>query len=155
MRVNMFENMLYAALHTLAEEGVWKGVVKAINPGKVGPYWFGTSTEGQLEKKRSAASLKAQYKRAKIDLVQSWLLSGEMVAPKTAEAEATTKAYIEKCHRSGDRRTKKAKSEIVEEEKAGKLDDLADSLLQGLAWIEWEQKKRSILKHGVDVDSLK
>jgi cruciform cutting endonuclease 1 len=31
----------------------------------------------------------------------------------------------------------------------GKLDDLADCLLQGMAWIEWEENKRKALEHGV------
>lgn len=82
VRVNMFENMLHAVLHTLAEEGVWKGVVQAITPGKVGPYWVGTGKEeGQLKKKRTSHSIKARNKGAKIDLVQSWLSNGEMVVP--------------------------------------------------------------------------
>jgi cruciform cutting endonuclease 1 len=31
----------------------------------------------------------------------------------------------------------------------GKLDELADSLLQGMAWIKWEDNKRQVLKTGV------
>jgi cruciform cutting endonuclease 1 len=33
----------------------------------------------------------------------------------------------------------------------GKLDDLADCLLQGLAWVQWEENKRLLLKKGVEV----
>lgn len=155
IRVNMFESMLYAVLHTLSEEEIWIGKVEAITPGKVGPYWVGTGIEGQkgeLIKKRNTASVKARNKGAKIDLVQTWLSNKEMVLPKTKEAKATAKSYIERWHRGTGRQKKNSARFEVDE--LIKLDDLADSLLQGRAWIEWDHKKQSILKHGVDIDSL-
>jgi cruciform cutting endonuclease 1 len=55
--------------------------------------------------------------------------------------------YREKWDRSpGGRR----KGEVDGEEKMGKLDDLADCLMQGMAWIEWEENKRKALEHGVE-----
>lgn len=155
VRVNMFESMLYAVLHTLREEKIWEGVVKAITPGKVGPYWVGTGVEEDttLKKTRKAKCAKARNKGAKIDLVQNWLSNGEMVSLETEEAKATAEGYMERWHRKTGPRSKSAAADDGEDV-MGKLDDLADSLLQGRAWIEWEQKKKSILKDGVDVSSL-
>lgn len=157
IRINMFESMLYAVLHTLSEEKVWKGTVKAIVPSIVGPYWVGTGIEkeaGQLRKARNAKSAKARNKKAKIDLVQNWLSNKEMVVLGTNEAKVTAKLYMEKWHRRKGHRSKSDTGDDSKENDLVKLDDLADSLLQGRAWLAWEHKKRSILKHGVDVNSL-
>ena len=32
----------------------------------------------------------------------------------------------------------------------GKLDDLADCLLQGMAWIRWEENRRGVLEGGLE-----
>lgn len=157
LRTNMFESMLYAVLYTLSEEKIWTGEVKAIAPSKVGPYWVGTGIEKedeQLKKTRNAKSARARNKGEKIDLVQTWLSKEEMVVLGNEEVKETARLYIEKWHRRGGRRKKSATSDDSKENDLVKLDDLADSLLQGRAWLEWEQKKRSILKDGVDVDSL-
>jgi cruciform cutting endonuclease 1 len=70
-----------------------------------------------------------------------------MIRLGNKEVESMARRYREKWNRRpGGWR----KSESDGEEKMGKLDDLADSLLQGMAWIEWEENKRTVLKHGVE-----
>ena len=34
------------------------------------------------------------------------------------------------------------------ERQLGKLDDLADSLMQGMAWVKWEENRREVLEMG-------
>jgi len=75
----------------------------------------------------------------------------------TSEAESTAQAYLEKWHRLPGRAKSKnvAKSDKVGEVGAmGKLDDLADSLLQGMAWIQWEENKSEVLKNGIEALDL-
>ena len=39
--------------------------------------------------------------------------------------------------------------EGVGEVEIGKLDDLADCLLQGMAWVQWERNRRLVMEKGV------
>jgi len=148
VRVNMFESILYAILCTLKGEGVWNGDVQAIAPGKVGPFWVGEEIDGaESKKERKSKSAKIRNKGAKIDLVRSWLENDDMVRLGNKAVENIARRYREKWDRSpGGRR----KGEVDGEEKMGKLDDLADCLMQGMAWIEWEENKRKALEHGVE-----
>jgi cruciform cutting endonuclease 1 len=149
VRVNMFESILYAVLCTLKGEGVWNGEVQAIAPGKVGPFWLGEETgEGEGSKKeRKSKSAKIRNKGAKIDLVRGWLEGGEMVELGNESVENVARRYREKWDRRPGGR-KKVQGE--KEDKMGKLDDMADSLLQGMAWIQWEENKRAALNYGIE-----
>lgn len=173
VRVNMLESMLYAVLHTLKAANLWHGTVQGIAPGKVGPFWTGDGGAAEtvrtvrgedvirksIGKVRNTKSAKLRNKGAKIDLVKSWLEHDEVVVFGTIEAQATAKSYLEKWHGQprGRKKLQQATSEgesIDEKEVMGKLDDLADSLLQGMAWIRWEENKRRVLEHGVDTLKL-
>lgn len=150
VRVNMFESILYAVLCTLKGEGVWNGEVHAIAPGKVGPFWVGEEKGDEVgsKKERKSKSAKIRNKGAKIDLVRSWLEAEDMVELGNESVESVARRYREKWNRiPGGQR----KVEGEAGEKMGKLDDLADSLLQGMAWIQWEENKRTALKHGIEV----
>jgi cruciform cutting endonuclease 1 len=140
VRVNMFESILYGVLCTLKGEGIWDGSVEAIAPGKVGPFWIDEEREDKVRKAKSA---KAKNKGAKIDLVRQWLEGGDMMSLGNEEVEGVARAYRGKW----DGKRVKAKEG---EEKMGKLDDLADSLLQGMAWTRWEENKRLALAIGIE-----
>ena len=150
LRVNMFESILYAVLCTLKGEGIWKGEVLPIAPGKVGPFWVGDEKEEVpvgSKKLRTSKSAKIRNKGAKIDLVRSWLEAEEMVGMGNEEVENVARRYKAKWDRSPGGK-KRVEGNV--EEKMGKLDDLADCLLQGMAWVQWEDNKRMALKHGID-----
>jgi cruciform cutting endonuclease 1 len=160
VRVNMFESMIYAVLCTLKGEGLWDGNVRSVLPGKVGPFWVGekeevnnegesAGKEGKGRKKvRKSASAKIRNKGAKIDLVRSWLESGDVVQLGNDEVKEMARRYVEKWDRVPGGRKSVIKAEG--EEKMGKLDDLADCLLQGMAWVEWEENKRVVMKYGIE-----
>jgi cruciform cutting endonuclease 1 len=162
IRVNMFESMLYAILQTLKSERIWGGTVIPIAPGKVGPFWLEAGQDVAIPsrshtKLRNTKTAKLLNKGAKIDLVKSWLEGKEKVILGTSDAESTAYGYLEKWHRLPGRTKSKGvvkSDESGEFEAVGKLDDLADSLLQGLAWIQWEKNKRGVLKNGVETLDL-
>ncbi|KAI4116967.1 MAG: hypothetical protein LQ345_002701 [Seirophora villosa] len=124
LRVNMLEAMLYAALHTLRASGAWKGVVLPVEPGKVARFWV-RGEEGRGKGKGE------KTKRRKMAVAR------ELVG-RRAEV--------------GVEEDEEAVREIMGEKgKGAKFDDLADSLLQGLAWVRWEENKRLVLEKGPDV----
>ncbi|KFY23725.1 hypothetical protein V491_02432 [Pseudogymnoascus sp. VKM F-3775] len=169
VRVNMLESMIYAILLTLREEGAWNGTVVPVAPGKVGPFWLegeGDVTTGALEgvgigdssqdsvvkaKTRNAKLAKALNKGAKIDLVRNWLAIGDRVGVDSPDVEALVKAYLDKWDKKpgGVKGKRPVKDAIATIEKMGKLDDLADSLLQGMAFIQWEENKRIAREEGI------
>ena len=85
-------------------------------------------------------------------LVRTALNPLELVKTKVQlgndEVKEMARRYVEKWDRVPGGR--KAITKLEGEEKMGKLDDLADCLLQGMAWVEWENNKRIVMKHGIE-----
>lgn len=152
LRVNMFEAMIYAVLKTFSERGFWRGVVHPVSPSRISNFWI-TDKSGTL--KEGQGSKSAKTKTAKIEVVAKWLEDGGHFELKGAAAQLG-EAYLRK-------RTKKAskssvaqkglsesKARAVAQDSVEKLDDLADCLLQGMAWIKWEKNRRWILAKGAE-----
>jgi cruciform cutting endonuclease 1 len=168
VRVNMLESKIYAILLTLREEGAWNGTVVPIVPGKVGPFWLevesanvalddaekGESSRVTMmkTKTRNAKLAKALNKGAKIDLVRNWLVLGDRIAVDSPDVETLVKAYLEKWDKKpgGVKGKRLVKGAVTTIEKMGKLDDLADCLLQGMAFIQWEENKRVVREEGIN-----
>jgi len=151
LRVNMFESILHAVLCTLKSEGSWAGEVMSIAPGRVGPFWLppGASDmkDEEMKKARKSKSTKVQNKGVKIDLVRRWLEAGDVVRLGNENVEGTARQYVEKWGRMPGRVKGMVGGDKVD---TGKLDDLADCLLQAMAWVEWEENKRRTLRDGVE-----
>lgn len=175
----MLESMLWATLKTLSEEKVWNGKVVEIAPRKVGSFWIeetelsGSETEPKFTKVRNSKEAKIRNKGAKVDLVRKWLeaddkgnphqiFPGKMVHLGSAQVQEVKELYTEKWDRKVGRMKKhspksKALSEdegkqIMEvKEEVGKLDDLADCLLQGVAWLKWQENRQRAIAEGVEV----
>lgn len=157
LRVNMFESMLYAVLHTYSALGLWDGSVYSVAPAKVNSFWLGKdldlgdrSTDVGLvtiigkekkgKKKKDANKKSARSKVAKIELVERWLREGRGGGVEfMGEAKKVGRRYLDK------RGVKRGGGEGI-----GKLDDLADCLLQGMAWIRWEENRVAIVENGLE-----
>lgn len=171
VRVNTLESMLYAVFATLKGLGHWDGVVESVDPKRVGPFLLGeegdevpTLAEGPksrskkakaepvLEPVPKAKKNSKENKKLKIDLLGKWLVDGTDVTIDGVEAKATREAFLKKWL---------PKEKVTKGDKAGegeqvsaprtvetmkKLDDVADSLLQGVAWLRWQENKQSLLK---------
>lgn len=164
----MFEAMVYAVLKTVGEQGVWAGRVDPVPPAKVAKFWVGEGDgEGGVDeevdgmggkKKKRAGGKSARTKSAKIGLVGQWLSDGNVIRLER-QAEDMAKAYMAKME--GGRKVmikstpaltpNAAVQDEKSEEELGKLDDLADCLLQGMAWWTWEGNRRRVVEKGIEV----
>ncbi|KAM0809563.1 putative Mitochondrial resolvase Ydc2 catalytic domain-containing protein [Seiridium cardinale] len=150
LRVNTLEAMIYSTLNTLKKCGHWQGDIIPISPKRVGPFWIEDTAihdaaEPDGKEPKSRKNAKARHKKAKIDLVGNWLLDGKITP--TDQAQVVSKSYLDRWQ---GKRAKKPSTEAVglAGEPLQKLDDLADCLLQGLAWLKWQDNKRLLARDG-------
>lgn len=164
----MFEAMIYAVLNSMREMGRWEGEVQGVAPGRVGKFWLdglegeeeeggiGEVEEGKGERRVSKGE---RSKVAKIGVVEGWLgmQGGERGFELEGGAEEMGKRFLRK-RRGGKRgrvgekvvgRKGEGEGEGGGEVEIGKLDDLADCLLQGMAWVQWERNRRLVMEKGV------
>lgn len=147
--MNMFEAMLYAVLHTLSAQRLWNGAVYSVAPGMVSKFWLGNTKAAPGQGSKSTKT-KAQ----KVGLVEGWLEEGKQRLKLEASAKEMGRRYLEK-RRGGSKSVVKLGQTSgtdgdSDEPEIGKLDDLADCLLQGMAWIKWEENRRAIVTDGLD-----
>lgn len=136
IRVGVFEGMLYAVLRTLIEHGMLEVEVEPVQPTQVNRYWL----EGGDAPPVPAAGKKLtgrEVKRAKIDLVGGMLDGPSEKISISEDIRPFAREFVSTWKREG--RTKRDEVKSIT-----KLDDLADSLLQGLAWIDWQNHRRRI-----------
>lgn len=168
VRVNMFECMLHAVFETLRRRGVGGVDVYSVDPKRVSGFWVegedgeegnGKGGAGKGKKKNSKA-----VKEAKIRTAEGWLreqldvrrdVEGMRRAflglfnKKTAKRRAGVNNRRSVGAEGGDKEV----SVVGDDGQSGgeaemgdlvKLDDLADCLLQGVAWTQWEMNKRAL-----------
>ena len=146
LRVNMFEAMIYAVLKTFSERGFWKGFVHPIAPSKISNFWV-ANKQGAVKEGRGSKS--AKTKTAKVELVAEWLKEGTLLELKGAAAQLGKAYLMRKARKDSKSSIKQEKLSESRAQSVEKLDDLADCLLQGMAWIKWEKNRRLIMAKGV------
>ena len=169
LRVNMLESMLWASLETMRHEQNQNRANPAFNlfpavhevsPARVAKFWctdpstVGTKVPVDLfeEGWRADATFdgmvsrvtKKIEKKDKIAVVRSWLSQhggGESKAPSVVLECTEETRLVASTFQSEINRGRKQHGDGVA---AGKLDDLADCLLQCVAWVRWEENRRRI-----------
>lgn len=151
VRVNMFESMLHAVFYCLRGEA--SPIAESVSPNRVTRFWVDRVEAKHLEvkggKPRAGKEVQEMIfgselglvfvgrektyrktKLAKISVVTEWLQRGDVVSlgEEVKDMAANFAPPVK-----GKR---KAKSN------GEKLDDLADCLLQGMAWIRWEKNRK-------------
>ena len=150
IRVGVFEGMLHAALKTLSEEHGLPVVVQGVDPGRVTRYWL----EGRAAKGKERISSGKESKKAKIDIVGNSLASAGAAAFVNVSSgsdhgsqhgvEKMVDAFLARWQRKNGKSRSGVAKDIL------KLDDLADCLLQGVAWLNWQSKKEEVLHRGLE-----
>ncbi|KAJ5556437.1 hypothetical protein N7494_000352 [Penicillium frequentans] len=160
LRVGVFEGMLYAILHTLRQERGLDGIlVEGVEPKRVVGFWDeigagGTksSTDSGSEASDAGKRLTArEVKKAKIGIVGGWVegslaepiegFTGKVVVGDDDTVKEIAGAYVRKWR--GERAKKNGNGDV------GKLDDLADCLLQGVTWLEWQVMRERIVRERI------
>ncbi|KAL8685022.1 MAG: hypothetical protein Q9218_008015 [Villophora microphyllina] len=144
LRVNMFEAMLYSTLFTLKQQDVWEGEVVPINPSKIGKFWLrGDGDDG------GALRSEKKTKARKMEVVRDMVGNGWGVQLPEGSGDSDDK------EENTEAKTRKKKTGLLTKSgdlrKGGKFDDLADCLLQGLAWCRWQENRRAVWELGEDV----
>lgn len=165
LRVGVFEGMLYAVLYALQQErGVTAGsscgssapVVLGVEPQRVVRYW-GDGLGGDGVETKKGRSTAREGKKVKMDLVGGWLDDAladgdrdlKVAVSGGEELQGWVEAYLAKWKGVKRRRGETGGVDI------GKLDDLADCLLQGVTWLDWHIMRDRISREGVgalDID---
>ncbi|KAK6373945.1 hypothetical protein LTS17_007915 [Exophiala oligosperma] len=160
IRVGVFEGMLYAVLRTLIESQKLKMDVEPMLPTRVNRYWLEGGQGGpdsraiQSVTKKKKRPTGREVKSAKIDLVGRILENLDQSSPSTSQVvnvgtnlRPFAEQFVSVWKKTEVARAKKGQTS---KEKISKLDDLADSFLQGLAWIHWQNNRQCLDSLGAD-----
>lgn len=150
LRVGVFEAMMYATLRTLNEQHYCDCKVVPMSPNMVNRFWFsGQQGDEGLEEGMSTLDLARKQSRGNRIKIQKIQIAADILKRKTLErtslavfeeAQTTENAFVA---RLSKKRTKPSTPIEVP-----KLDDLSDSLLQGLAWLMWQKNRLRLNKLG-------
>ncbi|KAL8949456.1 MAG: hypothetical protein Q9222_004443 [Ikaeria aurantiellina] len=144
LRVNMFEAMLYATLQTLSSAGLWEGEVVPVLPSKVAKYWIADKGVTRVESSNTK-KIKIGMVRDMIDKEWGFQVEGEQAL--TTVDLFTRKSRVKRRSSVGNKLGKVGSGKSP----AMKFDDLADCVLQGLAWMRWEKNKQLVREKGEKV----
>ncbi|KAK4189864.1 mitochondrial resolvase Ydc2 [Podospora australis] len=176
IRVNTLEAMLHACFATLSGLGKWQGELFSVSPQAIARYLFpdagsSSSSSDDLEedgadsekaaKKKGAKEKTNPYqilKQNKVSMLGEWIdpggtmtgaTEGALVLPKTTEAEEMAWMFVEGWQRKENK--VKEEDQKVTKELLTKLDDLSDSVLQGLVWLQWQRNLEGLIKESPEV----
>ena len=156
LRVNMLESMLWASLETLRGEMKARDTpnVHEVSPARVAKFWCQSSSTAVTEKLFEndwqngkdavviAKDSRKVEKKDKIAVVSSWLANAN--GRSSVQLEFYDEALrVAESFISG---TSEGRGKKSSKEPLGKLDDLADCLLQGAAWVRWEENRQQMLE---------
>lgn len=170
VRVNTLESMLWACFETLKNSRDKTSSAKSptlyeVAPKRVANFWTAAPeahlpapdllAEGYSPPEMVRVKAAGNGKKEKIGVLRSWLDgNGSVSLDFSPETQVTAAAFATGLTRRKSRKGEEdgENAQILSHET--KLDDLADCVLQGAAWVRWEQNRRAILEAVSDQTTL-
>ncbi|KAK9352566.1 mitochondrial resolvase Ydc2 [Lipomyces doorenjongii] len=176
LKVNMFENVLYGVLTTLINQGALKAQICEVLPSRTKGYWIRNAVlatysdgggENMSTRRKPVKNKYALSKLVKVNLVKRWTEGVSFDNPAACKHVVFTESTIPMAlqfHLSSSRSSRLRKLQSgataaetgTETENADdvglaagrklKLDDLSDSLLQGVAFVQWQRHRFELAK---------
>ena len=176
VRVNMLESMLWASLETM-RHGYSQGVIAQgqkfpdlleMSPRRVGMFWLArenffptpadvatslTSPKEVVQTTESELKKRSFEKKDKIALARHWLSLSMTTDDLTVDANLApmVASFCSPKSRASPRKNKDDEHEEVDgadtSALSGKLDDLADCLVQAVTFALWEQNRARVRDH--------
>lgn len=125
--------------------------VYSVSPKRVFDFWSDKENTGQQAASEGEEGLKGDervnlksskaQKQLKISIVESWLRSHALQCD--SEAAAIRDAFLDKLFKQKGSKSRPKSDAIAAT--VEKLDDLADCLLQGVTWVQWEANRNAVL----------
>lgn len=158
LRVNSLEAMLHAIFAHMRTTGHWAGTVTSVLSQAAGAFLLSQHPEATPERGDGDVAapklLKpTEMKKFKTKLAAGMLTGGHIVR-ETNDAEDAVTAFLHRFDKpkrsSGTRRSKNGdqKEKQVPLADITKLDDLADCLMQAVAWLRWEANRELLVERG-------
>ncbi|KAJ5172444.1 hypothetical protein N7492_005037 [Penicillium capsulatum] len=151
LRVGVLEGMLHAVLHALRAERaeMARVCVHGVEPNRVVRYWAdNVHTSGSGLEIASGKISPRQLKKAKIDLVGRWLDGSTGAGAEPGKVVVGSDPAVRDLVDGYVRKWKSPRSRSPGVLSAGKVDDLADCLLQGMTWLEWQATRDKLAREG-------
>ncbi|KAK4204690.1 putative cruciform cutting endonuclease [Triangularia verruculosa] len=148
IRVNTLEAMLHASFATLKGLDLFKGTVISISPKTLARYLFPNTKSDDPEPETGKRKILNPYnllKTNKVSMLGDWLQQGQLIKPKEQAADMA-RTFLQAWQAKGIRGKKKEIEGILGQ--GVKLDDLSDSVLQGMVWLQWQRNLEEL--KGVD-----
>lgn len=135
-RVNLMEAMVHAILQNYLDLSMHHYDVFSVNPSRVMNYWVrGSPLDSKQESKKLNPNARYRHtKNSKVELVNGWLESTTTHNVPFKLADNFVQSF--------------------EDPRYKKKDDMADALLQGLAWIQWQENIEQLSKIGLEDGKL-
>lgn len=164
LRVNTLEAMLHATFAALrspsgspisSSSPSWDGQVYSVAPRSISGFLFPPTVAratgvAREARGKGANAVYAALKKEKANMLGRWLATGKIVVPETEQAREMTELYVDRWEKKNGRRRNGSRNGKGKGEEGGegkkktqavvtKVDDLADSVLQGMVWLEWQK----------------
>jgi cruciform cutting endonuclease 1 len=148
IRVGVFEAMIYAALQTLKDRAIFESHVSPILPASVNRFWLESAMPSEPVSRTVPARVSSgrEVKLQNIQLVKQILVAGKSHGIDLTFGDAALEAKAVLLMTPEERKAHGAASSVL------KVDDLSDSLLQGLAWIQWQRHRSHLNQPHAEAD---